>query len=295
MTAPKPEKCREYSGHTAAVYALCPSPREESFFSAGSDGRIAEWEIESGKGITFADTQNSVFSLQWIPERNVLVAGLSDGGIRFFDVTQRKECKASKAHEKGVFDFLYLKEKDIIIASSADGKLSVWNGENLELLALIPISSSSVRCLCPGPNSTFFAGASDGNIYHIDADLRPIQQWKAHSPSVFRICNSPISDTLFSVGRDAHLRSWKGKTFEALASVPAHMYSINDLCTDGKYLFTGSMDKSIRIWNPQNMELVKVIDHARHGCHKFGINRLLSLRNTLLSCGDDRLIMAWNI
>jgi WD40 repeat protein len=56
------------------------------------------------------------------------------------------------------------------------------------------------------------------------------------------------------------------------------------------------MDKSIKVWNTEDMKLLKVIDRARHGGHGTSVNKILWLsEHRLVSAGDDRNIIIWDI
>ena len=77
------------------------------------------------------------------------------------------------------------------------------------------------------------------------------------------------------------------------------MFAINDIAyrPDGAFLATASMDKSIKIWQADDLRLVKVVDRARHAGHATSINKLLWLpeNNWLVSASDDRSISVWEI
>jgi WD40 repeat protein len=57
------------------------------------------------------------------------------------------------------------------------------------------------------------------------------------------------------------------------------------------------MDKSIKVWDTNELRLLKVIDKARHAGHGTSVNKLLwtSYNNQLLSASDDRTISVWHI
>ena len=82
------------------------------------------------------------------------------------------------------------------------------------------------------------------------------------------------------------------------------MYAINhiDFSDDGQLFATGSMDKSIKIWDACQFRLLKVIDKARHAGHGTSVNRVLWLpssvtgeRRGIVSASDDRTISIWNL
>jgi len=57
------------------------------------------------------------------------------------------------------------------------------------------------------------------------------------------------------------------------------------------------MDKSIKVWDAETFQLLKVIDKARHAGHGTSINKVLwtNFNNLLLSASDDRSISTWDI
>jgi len=66
---------------------------------------------------------------------------------------------------------------------------------------------------------------------------------------------------------------------------------------DGLHIATGSMDKTIKIWESETLQLKKVIDYARYGSHQNSVNRLIwsPFENLLVSCSDDKNISVWKI
>jgi WD40 repeat protein len=57
------------------------------------------------------------------------------------------------------------------------------------------------------------------------------------------------------------------------------------------------MDKTIKVWNAQTFELIKVIDKVRHAGHGTSINKLLWLpyHDYLISGSDDRNLSVWKV
>ena len=64
-----------------------------------------------------------------------------------------------------------------------------------------------------------------------------------------------------------------------------------------KFFATGSRDKTIKIWNADNFELLLRIDNAKNKGHTQSVNKLLwsDFNNYLVSTGDDKAIMVWKI
>lgn len=79
---------------------------------------------------------------------------------------------------------------------------------------------------------------------------------------------------------------------EPLAVLKGHTDSINCLAMDEYYLFSGSDDLSIRIWEAKNCYYLFKIDKA----HDLGIKDLIIIEETghLISCAFDGKIHIWD-
>ena len=77
------------------------------------------------------------------------------------------------------------------------------------------------------------------------------------------------------------------------------MYAVNtvSISPDHKNFVTGSMDKSIKVWNLETFQLLKVIDKSRHAGHATSVNKVLwsDHHGQVLSCSDDKKISVWDL
>jgi WD40 repeat protein len=292
-------KLNEFTGHKAAIYSLCASSKAGHFISCGSEGIVAEWNLATGEGKAMAEAPAAVFSVCMIPERDLLLLGLQTGDIVFVDLKNGQAIKRVQLHKRSVFDLLPMPDGEHVLASGEDGAISLWNLDRMDHIHWQQVSPKSVRTLALDREAQIlYAGASDSQIRAFDLGLNLQNQWKGHAPSIFRLLMGQ-EGRLFSTGRDAHIRAWdtrgEGMPIESL-SIPAHNYAVNDLIIGPNgWLISGSMDKSIKIWDSETLQLLKVINFEKNQCHWNGVNRLLYLDETLISCSDDRKIMTWKI
>ncbi|MEL7020873.1 MAG: WD40 repeat domain-containing protein, partial [Bacteroidota bacterium] len=165
------------------------------------------------------------------------------------------------------------------------------------------LSQQSLRSLafCAERNE-IAVGSSDGHIYLLDATHFTIKRVleRAHRQSVFKVVYAPNGDYLLSGGRDAHLNIWlTDQDYQLHSSRPAHLFTINDICyaPHGRYFATASRDKTLKIWDARSFELLKVIETVRDNGHINSVNTLYwsAYCDYLLSAGDDRSIIVWQI
>jgi len=289
------------TGHRASVYALMEGDTPERLLSGGGEGWVIEWNLDNiEQASLLAKVETNIFSLLYLPEKRLLLAGNMNGGLHWVALDQQEDLRNTAYHTKGIFDIRYV--NDFIYTAGGDGKLVKWSPETMRPLETFELAGDSLRALVwQEARQEWAIGASDNAIYLLDNDLNIKKRIEsAHDNSVFALQYSPDGKYLLSGGRDAHLKVWDIEAdFQLQSSQPAHWFTINDITyhPQGHIFATASRDKTIKIWDATTFRLLKVVDTARYGCHINSINRLLWLthKNYLISCSDDRTLMVWEI
>ena len=289
------------TGHRDCVYTLQPSINPSIIFSGAGDGMIAKWDLEKPEsGELIAKLPNSVYALHSMPGHDILIVGHNYDGIHLLDWKNNKEVASLKLTAAPIFDIQSY--HDLIFVATGDGALMKVSAKQLTKLGEVKASDKSARTIAVNPRTGEVAvGYSDYYIRVFDIDsLKLKHQWQAHTNSVFTLRYSPAYQYLLSGGRDARLKVWEARAgYVQAAEIVAHLYAINhiEFSPDGKHFVTCSMDKSIKVWDTEELKLLKVIDKARHAGHGTSVNKLLwtSHHHQLVSASDDRTISVWNI
>ncbi len=295
-------KIATLTGHNSSIFSIIPYKSPHLFLSGAGEGWIVEWDFndpEMGRLLAKVDTQ--IFSLCFLEKENVVVAGNMNGGVHWVDIANPTKTKNILQHQKGVFAIQQV-DNELFTAGGA-GMLTRWNITKQKTIESLHLSNQSLRCLAYSKKRNELAvGASDHSIYLLDATTLEINQTikAAHENSVFAIKYSPNNRYLISGGRDAHLRVRDlEKSGVEVSFQPAHMYTINDIAFHPKapIFATASRDKTIKIWDADSFKLLKVIETVRDQGHLNSVNRLYwsSFNDYLVSCGDDRSIMIWDV
>ena len=295
-------KIAQLTGHNASIFTITKDIQEGSFLSGAGDGWVVRWNFEApdlGKLIAKVDTQ--IFSMCPIPNSSKVVVGNMNGGVHWIDLEQPDQTKNIAHHKFGVFDVQFV--APYIYTLGGAGLLSRWSTEEHRALESIKLSTSSLRCMHYSKARNELAiGASDHNIYLLDADSLKVKQTipAAHDNSVFTLKYSPDNQFLLSGGRDAHLKVRAiDQNFKLISSQPAHWYTINSISFDPTAAFfaTGSRDKTVKIWDSTNFELIKVLEGVRDKGHLNSVNKVFwsNYNNYLISASDDRSIIIWKV
>jgi WD40 repeat protein len=294
------QKQHTFSGHRDCLYTLAPTGTGESFFSAGADGLVVQWQLATpDQGQLLAKAEASIYAMAYEQEQDWLFFGQNYDGIRLIEINSKKNLSSLQVTKSAIFSLEAWGGK--IFAGTGSGHLLVLQQNPLRVLHEIQLSEKSLRAIALHAGWQELAlGYSDGKIRILDLNTLALkQELDAHQNSVFTVQYSPDGRYLLSGSRDAHIKAWSvADRYELAKSIVGHMYTINHLSysPNGKLFASCSMDKSVKVWDAEAFKLLKVIDKVRHAGHGTSVNRLLWLNNsTLASASDDRTISIWNI
>lgn len=279
-------KQNAFLGHQQSVYCLS-SDGYGGFFSAGSEGKIVHWpNIHSSDGFLFAQIPEAIFSLKAI-SKDIVFAGAQSGTL--YKLERSKDPVLFPLLQKGIFD-IKVDSSDNLLIAGGSGTLFKLN-QDLQISSQIKLSSKSLRTVNFDKDHHWVVGASDGYIFR-EKDI-PVQ---ISEMSVFQVIPDNGNGWLVA-GRDAQIRHFD-ENLREMQKINAHWFTIHalSLSPSGKILASGSMDKSIRIWDAANLELLLSIGTRAGTIHKSSVNCLIWMDDeTLISCSDDAQIYCWKI
>lgn len=294
-----------FVGHQASVYSICAFD-EHRFIAGDGDARAVLWDVhEPERGRLLATAEAHVFCVEYLPEWRRLVMGTMYGGVHWVDLGTGAALADVRQHDKGVFAIQRVGQR--LYTGGGAGKLTAWDISTCRTIESLHLTNRSIRSLAYAPERQELAvGCSDQQVYLVDAATMTIKShWQAHSNSVFAVAYHPDGMHLLTGGRDALLRSWSladadahgtGTHSTLIQDLPAHWYTINSIAVsgNGQHMATASRDKTIRLWRTEDYALLGTLDLTRSG-HTHSVNALLWLGGTLISVGDDRRVLGWQL
>lgn len=288
------------SEHKAAIYAICEGEENHIFYSGGSDQFVIRWNLktmEAERVVSKAPT--TVVSLCFLKVQNLLLIGQVEGGVHVIDLSESKEIKYLKIHKGYIFDILFIEEKNEVVFSSGDGSISVWSVLDFKLLFQTQIGKGKNRKVAYSKERRELAVASaDGFVQvlkTVDWSKKfLIEGLESGANSVLYFKNSLLIGT-----KNAHLHEFDLSAQVKKEGIAAHNWAVYDLAFNSELdlIASGSRDKTVKIWNPENLSIVKRFEGFDDRAHTHSVNAILWTKheNLLLSAGDDRKIRVWEI
>ncbi len=203
------KRLHSFSGHRDCVYTLQSSKDPHQFFSGAGDGMIVKWDHhDPDQGDLIAKLPNSVYALHYHNSTNVLIAGHNYDGIHLLEWENKKEIGSLHFTEAAIFDIQSLNGK--VFVASGDGIIRCIDLEKLTVIQKKKQSEKNARTLAiHADRGELAVGYSDNFVRIFDLDTLALKhEWQAHANSVFTVRYSPDGNFLFSGSRDARLKVW---------------------------------------------------------------------------------------
>lgn len=291
-------KLIQLKGHNGAIYCLTDIPEHNFFLSSGGDGWIVQWAKDgaSPDGILLAQVDGKIFSMCYVQDMELLLAGDFDGDLYWIHMPEKKVIKRVRQHQGSIFAIESF--NDYVYSIGADGFIVQWSKDAMLPVASVKISKKALRSIViDTENETAYIGSSDSNIYIVNLNTLNVENTlqDIHASTVFSLTMCE-GKNLFSGGRDAQLKKIDITDFNTLQQISAHWFTINRILylSHSDILITASRDKTFRVWDASDLSLLKSVDMHKGG-HINSVNALLYFENhKILATGsDDRSVILW--
>jgi WD40 repeat protein len=230
----------------------------------------------------------SINCIKFIPDTEYLATGSSDDTIRVWDFNG-KEIKIFIGHIAPVtqIDFTNFNNEIIMVSSSEDNTVKIWNYSTAELLKSYSDATNIVKVV-RFINDKVITGSKDKHlrIYNLQNDQL---LFDLETGAVTALAVHPGPQTFCVIGTVTnHLVVIDYENGSIIKKSLSHELPIQglDFSSDGKLLVSSSLDKQVKVWNVIS-DFSELVSFQAHTSAVTGV-RFCPNKDSFASCGFDR-------
>ncbi|CAD5962670.1 putative WD repeat-containing protein slr0143 [Planktothrix tepida] len=239
---------------------------------------------------TLKSHQDSVESVSWSPDGNILASGSQDNTIKLWN-KHGKLLQTLNAHQGIVWSLSWSPDDETLASGSQDNTIKLWSKQG-QLLQTFKGHEDEVQSVSWNPDGKVLAsGSNDKTIKLWSKQGQLLQTLKNHKGSVWSLSWSPDGKVLASGSNDKTIKLWsrEGKLLQTLKGHEKGVRSLN-WSPDGKILASSSNDFTIKLWSREGKLLQTLKGHEnRVGGLSWSPNN-----QTLASVSNDKTIKLWS-
>ncbi|KAF4521892.1 hypothetical protein B566_EDAN008383 [Ephemera danica] len=303
--------------HTSDV-TCCDFGKNFTFASGSSDKTVRAWEWNRGFGyeeLPFSPVGSHTYGVtdaRFSPQGTMLATSSIDGSTVLWNI--RTGCRLHtfiQPNGNAVRVCRFTPDSTQLATAGDDGTICIWNLAYRSLVRTIKGHEETVQALTTSPDSFLVAsGCSQGllNIWDLDGNQKASQD-AAHDLGVTGADFCPIPQSvangaksnflLATCGHDHLVRLWNvssGKlrvVLEPLSKLSGHSSTVLCVrfCSSGTIFASGSMDKTVRVWETSG-KCIQILD----GHTRYIASCAFSRDGSIIATGsNDKTIKIWDL
>ena len=254
-----------------AVFSLVTIGNEGLLLIGTEGGDVFVIDLKAGKEIQHFKLQaKGIFAFCAVENDRVVAAG-GDGALHIWRIVPAPaqvrlvfERRIPVIEEK-LRDLLLLNDRKGLAVACGDGTIRIFETEWFNEIRTIeahigpdPAATGTLSLQHHPRKPVLISGGKDGYLrtWHTDREMRSLPAIAAHKGGIYRITFSPEGDRMATASRDKTIKLWSASGFDPVQKLDrkdgGHTHSVNALRWTEQGLFSGSDDRTIRLWRDQN-------------------------------------------
>jgi F-box and WD-40 domain protein MET30 len=291
---------KTFRGHTNGV--MCLQFFDNLLATGSYDATIKIWDIETGSEIrTLNGHLEGVRCLQF--DDTKLISGSLDGTLKVWNWRTGECLSTYRGHGGGVVGLHF--DGDLLVSASVDKTIKIWNFRDKSIFTLRGHTDWVNAVKIDSISRTIFSASDDLTVRLWDLDTRKcLCVLQGHVGQVQQVVPLPRDFELDVPQAENHADDSASQTsLEEVSSpemtqsvIPASDTRYNDTFNDSthripppRYLLTGALDSTIRLWEVSTGRCVKTFFG-----HVEGVWALAADALRVVSGAEDRMIKVWD-
>jgi WD40 repeat protein len=201
--------------------------------------------------LTLRPHRSSITSVAWSPEGKRLVTGSKDKTAKLWDADTGKELLTLSGHSGEVTSVAWSPEGRRLVTGSKDKTAKLWDADTGKELLTLSQSGSVESVGWNRDGQRFATGSDDGKVTVWDVEKgKDLITMQSHNLQTNSVTWSPDGTRLAADGfeLDFSVEVWNAATGKELLSISSRRPILSLAWSpDGRYLATGSDDKTVRV------------------------------------------------
>ncbi|KAJ3121226.1 Platelet-activating factor acetylhydrolase IB subunit alpha [Nowakowskiella sp. JEL0407] len=276
---PKSPHLFQLSGHRNPITKIALHPVFSQLATASEDATIKIWDSETGEfEKTLKGHTKTVLSIEYDSKGTLLASCSADLSIKIWDSTQSySNTKTLLGHDHSISSISFTPTNTHLISSSRDVSIRIWD-----------LSSGYCTRTISGGHTDWIRAAvsfsnSSGEFIVSCSNDQSLRVWGMDGE-----CKSVLSDHEHVVECVVVLDSESGKFVREFVGETG----TEEVVESGRYLCSGSRDKTIKIWDSVTAQCVATL--VGHDSWVRGLCTTPSKQH-LISVSDDKSIKIWDL
>lgn len=257
--------------HGNRILCLAYSPNGQLLVGGGGSDPIRVWETKTGQQ-RYTCPETWVSSIVFTTRGSEFITGGMFKTIKRWETATGKEVGQMTGHNAAIKTMALNGLGDMLASGGQDGTIIVWEvGLNKKIIELKQ-HKDEVTCLAfsprvEEPNPILVSGSMDRTLCVWDADSQQLKRQIDAGAAVLAVAVSQDNKKIFAAGDDSLIRVFETKSGKLLDTLRGHTDMVVSLALGavtkvvddetvlerGKLLISGGRDKTIRIWQADNV------------------------------------------
>jgi len=299
-----PDLVKTIQGQKAEIInGLACSPDGNKIASAGDDGSVKVWDLNSGKVLlTLGKDLQGADAVAFSPDGQLLAAAVNAGGrrghaVQIWNLANGQLVQDMREHTQQINDLAFSPDGNRIASVSNDNTLRIWNVKYGTLETTQKETKNNLLALAYSPDGKKIVATEnwDGKIQMWDGvNVRLIRSIQGHADWVLCVAYSPDGKEFVTGSRDGSVYVWDAESGARLRVLrDPELDSVNSVVysPDGRYVMAATQSRYILSWQKSGGKLFNF-----YAGHDLSVTSLAfpASGKKLVSASLDGTIRVWN-
>jgi len=268
--------------HGSRILCLAFSPDAQMLAAGGGHDPLRLWNPKTGELVREIN-EPWITSAVFTQSGETLVYAGYQKTVRMWSFKLGKEIGRLEGHKAAIKAIAVSHDTSAIASGSQDGLVALWDWNNKRKIIDLTGHTDEVTSLAFSPdkdNSVLASGSSDRTIRIWNIENNQVKLKFDAGCGVLALAFSPDGRTLYSAGDDNLIRRWDVPSGKQTGEFKGHEGLVVSLIAHGDTIISGSLDRTIRVWNAKTTEQKKSLPRGQGECDALAMSKDGSLLAT---------------